>query len=63
MNKFYKDLVKIESVRSQSDKTKQKNSTILENATKLYFEWINRYKKEYNQDFENKDEDLSKNYN
>ena len=63
INKFYKDLVKLDSVRIQSDKTKHKKSTVLGNATKRYYNWINRYKKEYDQDFENKDEDWRKKHN
>ena len=56
INKFYKDLVKLNNVKSRDDK-KQKNADVLKNATQLYNKWIDMYKKEYGQVFETKDED------
>ena len=59
INKFYEDLVKLNSVKSQDDK-KEKKADVLKNATQLYNKWIDMYKKEYEQVFETKDEDWRK---
>ena len=55
INKFYKDLLKLNDVKSQNKNTKQKK-TVLKNASCM----INVYKKEYEQFFENKDENRRK---
>ena len=39
INNFYKDLVKLNDVRSRDDK-KQNNPDVLENAAQLYNKWI-----------------------
>ena len=61
INKFYKDLVKLKSqnknVKSQNKNTKEKKITVLKNASLLYYELINMYKKDYEKVFENTDED------
>ena len=61
INKFYKDLLKLNDVKSQNKNTKQKKKkkkkNCVKNASLLYYELINNmYKKEYEQVFENKDE-------
>ena len=53
INKFYKDLVKLNNVKSQNKDTKQKKITVLKNALLLYYTLINVYKEEYEQLFEN----------
>ena len=58
--KFYKDLLKLNDVKSQNKNTKQKKITVLKNATLLYNKWIVMYKKEYEKVFENKGENLKK---
>ena len=60
INKFYKDLLKLNDVKSQNKITKQKKITVLKNASLLYSKWIDMYKKEYEQIFENKDENWRK---
>ena len=60
INKFYKDLLKLNDVKSQNKNTKQKKITVLKNASLLYYELINQYKKKYEQAFENKDENWRK---
>ena len=64
INKFYKDLVKLKSqnknVKSQNKNTKEKKITVLKNASLLYYELINMYKKDYEKVFENTDEDWRK---
>ena len=61
INKFYKDLLKLNDVKSQNKIAKQKKKkTVLKNASLLYNKWIDMYKKEYEQVFENKDEDWRK---
>ena len=61
INKFYKDLLKLNDVKSQNKITKQKKKkTVLKNASLLYNKRIDMYKKEYEQVFENKDEDWRK---
>ena len=60
INKFYKYLLKLSDVKSQNEITKQKNITVLKNASLLYNKWIDMYKKEYEQVFENKDENWRK---
>ena len=57
INKFHKDFKKIERLGSKNKETKQRKITVLKNASLLYYELINMYKKEYNQVFESKDED------
>ena len=61
INKFYKDLLKLNDVKSQNKNTKQKKITVLKNESLFYYELINMYKKEYEQIFETKDEDWRKN--
>ena len=60
-NKFYKDFLKLNDVKSQIKHTKQKKLTVLKIASLLYYELINKYKKEYEQVFEHKDENWRKN--
>ena len=61
INKFYKDLLKLNDVKSQNKITKQKKKiTVLKNASLLYNKWIDMYKKEYEQVFENKAENWRK---
>ena len=55
INKFSEDLLKLNDVKSQNKITKKKK-TVLENASLLYNKWIDMYKKECEQVFENKDE-------
>ena len=62
INKFYKDLLKLHYVKSQNKITKQKKITVLKNASLLYNKWIDMYRKEYEQIFENKDENWRKNH-
>ena len=59
INKFYKDLVKSDNVKSRDDK-KQVKADVLKSATQLCNKWIDMYKKEYKQVFEIKDEDWKK---
>ena len=54
LNKFYKDLLKLNDVKSQSKNTKQKSALL------IYYELIDMYKKEYEHVFENKDESWRK---
>ena len=58
INKFYKDLLKLNDVKSQIKI--QSKITVLKNASLFYYELINMYKKEYEQVFENKDENWRK---
>ena len=60
INKFYKDLVKLNSFKSQSDNTMQKKADVLKNAAQLYNKWIDMYEKEYEQVFKSKSEDWKK---
>ena len=60
INKFYKDLLKLKDVKSHNKITKQKKTTVLKKASLLYNEWIDMYKKEYEQVFEGKDESWRK---
>ena len=61
INKFYKHLLKLNDVKSQNKNTKQKKkNNCVKNASLLYYELINMYKKEYEQVFENKDENWIK---
>ena len=60
INKFYKYLLKLKDVKSQNKTTKQKKIIVLKNASLLYNLWIDMYKKEYEQVFENKDENWRK---
>ena len=60
INKFYKDILKLNDVKSQNKITKQKKIIVLKNASLPYNKWIDMYKKEYEQVFENKDEDWRK---
>ena len=60
INKFYKDFVKLNNIKSQNKITKQKKIAVLKNASLLYNKWIDMYKKEYEQAFENKDENWRK---
>ena len=53
INKFYKDLLKLNDIKSQNKITKQKKVTVLKNTSLLYNKWIDMYKKEYEQLFEN----------
>ena len=62
INKFYKDLFKLNDVKSQNKITKQKKITVLKNASLLYNKWIDVYKKEYEHIFENKGENIRKKY-
>ena len=39
-NKFYKDLVKLNDIKSQNGDTKQNDLTVLKNASLLYYEFI-----------------------
>ena len=59
INKFCKDLVKLNNVKSRDDK-KRKKADVLKNATHLYNKWIDINKKVYEQVFETKDEDRKK---
>ena len=52
VNKLYKDLSKVE-IKKQS---KKNNNNCVKNTSLLYNKWIDMYKKEYEQVFENKDE-------
>ena len=52
--------IKLNDVKSQNKNTKQKKITVLKNASLLYYELINMYKKEYEQVFETRDEDWRK---
>ena len=61
INKFYKDLLKLNDVKSQNKITKQDKITVLQNASLIYNKWVDMYKKEYEQVFENKDENWRKN--
>ena len=54
INKFYKDLLKLNDAKSQN------KTMVLKNALLLYNKWIDMYKKEYDQVFENKDENWRK---
>ena len=56
INTFYKDHSKLNNVKSQSGYTKQKKLVVLKNASLLYYDLINMYKKEYEQVFEIRDE-------
>ena len=56
LNKFYKDFKKLEDVKSQTNETKQKKTTVLKNSSVLYDMLIKIYRKEYNQVFKSKDE-------
>ena len=47
INKFDKDFERLNDVKSRNKETKQKKTTILKNASLLYYELINMYKKEY----------------
>ena len=47
INKFYKDLLKLNDGKSQNKNTKEKIITVFKNASLLYYELINMYKKEY----------------
>ena len=60
LNKFYKDLLKLNNVKSKTEDTKQRKITVLKNAALLYYEWINVYEKEYEQVYESKDENWRK---
>ena len=60
INKFYKDFLKLNDIKSQNKITKQKEIAVLKNASLLYKKWIDMYKKEYEQAFENKDENWRK---
>ena len=60
INKYYKDLLKFNDVKSQNKNTNQKKITVLKNASLLYNKWIDVYKKEYEQAFETKDENWRK---
>ena len=60
IDKSYKDLLKLNDVKSQNKITKQKKITVLKNASLLYNKWIDMYKKEYEQVFVNKGENLRK---
>ena len=42
-NKFYKDLVKLDNVKSRDDQ-KQKKADVLKNAIQLYNKWTDMYK-------------------
>ena len=61
INKFYKDLLKLNDVKIRNKNAKLKK-TVLKNASLLYYELINLYKKEYEQVFENKYENWRKNH-
>ena len=45
-----------------TEMTKQRKMNVLKNATLLYYEWIDMYKKEYEDVFKNKDEKWKKKY-
>ena len=45
-----------------TEMTKQRKMNVLKNATLLYYEWIDMYKKEYEEVFKNKDEKWKKKY-
>ena len=53
--KFYKDFKKLNDVKSQNENTKQKRINMLKNASLIYDDLINMYKKECNEAFESKD--------
>ena len=55
INKFYNDFKKLKDAKSQNNNTKQKKTTVLKNASLLYYELVNVYETEYNQVFESKD--------
>ena len=63
IKKFYKDLLKLNDAKSQNKITKQKKSNCVKNVSLLYNRWIDMYKKEYEQVFENKDENWRKKHN
>ena len=56
IRKFYKDLLKVNGVKSKNKITKQKKINVIKNASFLYNKWIDMCKKK-NKD-ENKDENL-----
>ena len=63
INKFYKDFLKLNNIKSQNKIARQKKKkkiAVLKNASLLYNKWIDMYKKEYEQAFENKDENWRK---
>ena len=45
INKFYKDLLKLNNVKSKTEYKKQKKANVLKDTTKLFYEWISVYKK------------------
>ena len=53
-NKFYKDFIKLQDVKSKTQERRRKKISALNNASLLHDELIRIYKKEYDQVFENK---------
>ena len=49
INTFYRDHSKLNNVKSQSGYTRQKKLAVLKNASLLYYDLVNMYKKEYEQ--------------
>ena len=60
INKFHNNLLKLDKVKSKTDDTKHRKITVLRNVAELYNKWVDRYEKEYEQVFENKDENWRK---
>ena len=56
-NKLYNNFKKSKEVNSQNDNTKQRKITVLQNASLLYDQLVDIYKKEYHQVFKSKDID------
>ena len=55
LNKFHKALKKLQGVKIKNENTNQRKITVLKNASLLYANLVDIYKKEYDQTFENKD--------
>ena len=53
-NKFYKDFIKLQDIKSKTQERKQKKISALNISLLLYDELVRIYKKEYDQVFENK---------
>ena len=62
INKFYEDLKKTETVKSQTGQKKQRKKNVRKHTSLLYEELIGIYKKEYDQTFESKGKELRQKY-
>ena len=64
LNKFHKALKKLQGVKIKNENTNQRKITVLKNASLLYANLVDIYKKEYDLTFENKDKNwrLKHNY-